>query len=186
MPDPPITLLLTPRTIDCVTLSEGKCVVIRALGKTVTLKPGERLTKHDFLLPLSDILLDFVDKDLYGPTAAFYSQLGCSLAHDFVNLSRVAGQLLWLVDTAPVRTGTPDSHLLSMLAESYMMCLRSACDVIAVIIHTFCIEEKRKGQVPKESFNDLIDWIEKNPSRVPERIGSSTAKPAAAKRPTFE
>jgi hypothetical protein len=32
------------------------------------------------------------------------------------------------------------------------------------------IEEKKKGQVPKKSFNDLIDWIEKNPSRVPESI----------------
>lgn len=144
--------------------------MIRALGKTVTLKPGQRLTKHDFLLPLSDILLDFVDKDLYEPTAALYSQLGCALAHDFINLSTVAGQLLWLVGTAPVRTGTPDSHLISMLAESYLMCLRSACDVIAVIIHTFCIEDKKKGQVPNESFNDLINWIEKNPSRVPEGI----------------
>jgi hypothetical protein len=145
-------------------------VLIRALGKTVTLEPSQRLTKHDFLLPLSDILLDFVEKDLYGPSAAISSQLGCSLAHDFVNLSTVAGQLLWLVDTAPVRTGTPDSLSISMLAESYLMYLRSACDVIAVIIHTFCIEEKKKGQVPNKSFNDLIDWIEKNPSRVPEGI----------------
>jgi hypothetical protein len=144
--------------------------VIRALGKTVTIKPGRRLTKHDFLLPLSDILLDFVEKHIYGPSAAFSSQLGCSLAHDFVRLAEVAGQLLWLVDTAPVRTGTPDSISISILAESYLMYLRSACDVIAVIIHTFCIDEKKKGQVPNESFNDLIDWIEKNPSRVPEGI----------------
>ena len=121
--------------------------MIRATGKTVTIKPGRRLTKHDFLLPLSDILLDFVEKDIYGPSAAFSSQLGCSLAHDFVRLAEVAGQLLWLVDTAPVRTGTPDSISISILAESYLMYLRSACDVIAVIIHTFCIDEKKKGQV---------------------------------------
>jgi hypothetical protein len=145
-------------------------VVIRALGKTVTLKPGQRLTKHDFLLPLSDVLLDFVEQDLYGPSATLSSQLGCSLAHDFVALSTIAGQLLWLVDTAPVRTGTPDSLSISMLAESYLMHLRSACDVIAVIIHTFCIEERKKGQVPNESFDALIGWIEKNSSRVPESI----------------
>ena len=144
--------------------------MIRALGKIVTLKPGQRLTKHDFLLPLSDLLLDFVEQDLNGPSAALSSQLGCSLAHDFVGLSTIAGQLLWLVETAPVRMGTPDLLSISMLAESYLMYLRSACDVIAVIIHTFCIEERKKGQVPKESFNDLISWIEDNPSRVPESI----------------
>jgi hypothetical protein len=145
-------------------------VVIRALGNTVTLKPGQRLTRHDFLLPLSDILLDLVEQNLYGPSAAFSSQLGCSLAHDFVRLSTIAGQLLWLVDTAPVRTGTPDTLSISMLAESYLMYLRSTCDVIAVIIHAFCIVERKKGQVPNGSFNDLIGWIEDNPTRVPESI----------------
>jgi hypothetical protein len=81
--------------------------VIRALGKTVTLKLGEPLSKHDFLLPLSDLLLDPVEKDLNGASARLLSQLGCALAHDFLNLATCAGQLLWLVDTAPVRTGTP-------------------------------------------------------------------------------
>ena len=42
-----------------------------------------------------------------------------------------------------------------MLAESYLMYLRSACDVIAAIIHSFCIEKKKKGQVSNESFNVL-------------------------------
>jgi len=144
--------------------------VIRALGNTIKVKPGQSLSKHDFLLPLSDVLLDLVDQDLYGPSAANASQLGCSLADDFLNLATLAGQLLWLVDTAPVRTGTPDSLSISMLAEGYLMQLRTACDILAVITHTFCIDEKKKGQVPKESFNDLVEWVEKNPSRVPDRI----------------
>jgi hypothetical protein len=50
------------------------------------------------------------------------------------------------------------------------MHLRSACDVIAVIIHTVCIDDKKKGQVPDESFNDLADWIDKNPARVPNNL----------------
>jgi hypothetical protein len=144
--------------------------VIRALGKTITLKLGQPLTKHDFLLSLSDVLLDIVENDLYGPQAEPSAKLGCSLAHDFINLGTIAGQLLWLVDTAPVRTGTPDSLSISLYAESYLMHLRSACDVIATIIHTFCIENKKKGQVQNESFNDLIDWIEKNPSRAPDDL----------------
>ena len=144
--------------------------MIRALGKTITLEAGQSLTKHDFYLPLSDVLLDLVEQDLYGPSAKSASLLGCSLAHDFIRLSTVAGQLLWFVETTPVRIGTPDLLSITMLAESYLMSLRSACDVIAVIIHTFCIEDKKRGQVPDESFNDLIDWIENNPNRVPESI----------------
>ena len=122
--------------------------MIRALGKTITLEAGQSLTKHDFYLPLSDVLLDLVEQDLYGPSAKSASLLGCSLAHDFIRLSTVAGQLLWFVETTPVRIGTPDLLSITMLAESYLMSLRSACDVIAVIIHTFCIEDKKKGQVP--------------------------------------
>jgi hypothetical protein len=152
----------------------GKRSMIRALGKTKTLRPGQPLTKHDFYLPLTDVLLDLVEKDLHSPEARLPAQLGCSLAHDFINLATAAGQLLWLVDVAPVRTGTPDSLSISMLAESYLMQLRAACDVIAVIVHTYCIDEKLKGQVPDESLNDLMKWIGKESrkasSRVPDKL----------------
>jgi hypothetical protein len=116
--------------------------VIRALGKTVTLKLGQRLTKHDFLLPLADILLDFVEQGPDSPTASLAAQLGCSLADDFVNLATLAGQLLWLADIAPVRTGTPDSLSISMLAQGYLTQLRTARDVLAVIVQTFYLDEK--------------------------------------------
>jgi hypothetical protein len=159
-----------PSDLTHLAFRKGNNLVIRALGNTVTIKPGQRLTKHDFYLSLSDVLLDLVDKDPHSPNAKLPAQLGCSLGHDFLNLATIAGQLLWLVDVAPVRTGTPDSLSISMLAESYLMQLRAVCDVIAVIIHSFCIDDKKKGQVPDESFNDLVDWIEKNPSRVPESI----------------
>jgi hypothetical protein len=61
----------------------GKRSMIRALGKTKTLRPGQPLTKHDFYLPLTDVLLDLVEKDLHSPEARLPAQLGCSLAHDF-------------------------------------------------------------------------------------------------------
>jgi hypothetical protein len=143
--------------------------VIRALGNTVTLAPGQPLTKHDFYLPLADVLLDLVEQDLDGPTAEIASQLGCALADDFLNLATLAGQLLWLVDIAPVRTGTPDSLSISMLAEAYLMQLRTACDVLAFIMLKFYLEEE-KVSVPKtrrDSLNRLVGWLKENPSLVP-------------------
>lgn len=146
--------------------------MIRALGKIKKLKPGERLTKHDFMLPLPDVLLDFAEQELDNPIASLAAQLGCSLADDFINLATIAGQLLWLVDVAPVRTGTPDSLSISMLAQGYLMQLRTACDVLAVIIQKFYLDEKGVI-VPKkkrDSLYRLIDWLKKNPSQVPDRI----------------
>jgi hypothetical protein len=144
--------------------------VIRALGKLVRLKPGAVLSRHDFHLPLSDLLLDLASSDMEDARALWYSQKACSLAHDFLNLATMAGHLLWHVSVAPLRTGTPDSISISMYAESYFVFARSACDVLTDIIHALCVDTRMKGQVPKGSFNDLLEWVEKNPTRVPENI----------------
>jgi hypothetical protein len=142
--------------------------MIRALGKTVTLATEQTLSKHDFQISLSDVLLDLVEENPDGPLALSYSQLACSLAHDFVNLATVAGQLLWYVGVAPLRTGTPDSLLISLLAESYLVSVRTAYDTIAATILRFCIPPRLRGQLPKnESFNDLVEWVQKNPTRAP-------------------
>jgi hypothetical protein len=145
--------------------------MIRALGKTTTLNAGQTLSKHDFLLPLSDVLLDLAEENPDGPSALSCSQLACSLAHDFVNLATVAGQLLWYVGVAPLRTGTPDSLMISLLAESYLVSLRTAYDIIAATVLRFCVAPKLRGQLPKnESFNDLVEWVQKNPTRAPTEI----------------
>jgi hypothetical protein len=158
--------------------------MIQALGKIVWLKQKRSLSKHDFSLPLSDILLDLVEKDLESPSAVVFSQLACSFAHDFVNLATLAGQLLWYVAVSPVRTGTPDSIPISLAAESYLVFLRSACDVIATIFVKICIDIKKQGQLPKGkqgkypqefegsfiSFRDLIGWAKDNPTRLPDNL----------------
>ena len=144
--------------------------MIRALGKIVTLKHGRPLSKHDFPLALSDILLDILEKDIHGPSALSFSQYANSLAHDFVNLATLAGQLLWYVSVAPVRTGTPDSLPISLTAESYFVFLRTAYDAIAAIIVGVCIDPKKRGQVPAESFRDLITWAKKNPTKIPDSL----------------
>jgi hypothetical protein len=147
--------------------------VIRALGKNVRIRREEALTKHDFLLPLSDLLLDLVEQDIESEDALWYSQRACSLAHDVLNMATMAGQLLWHTSVAPLRTGTPDSLFISMVAESYFVLARSACDVIAEVILKLCIDPKKRGQLPPEdplegnSFRPLLNWVVKYPTRIP-------------------
>lgn len=52
--------------------------MIRALGKNVRIRPEEALTKHDFLLPLTDLLLDMVERDVDSEHALWYSQRACA------------------------------------------------------------------------------------------------------------
>jgi hypothetical protein len=142
--------------------------MIQALGKVVTLKANRLLTAHDFYLPLTDVLLDLVEINPYAEAALSFSQLACSLAHDFVNLATLAGQLLWYVAVAPVRTGTPDSLAISLAAESYFIFLRTAYDVIATIVLKVCVDPKKLGQLPDDdSFRSLVTWAGKNPGRLP-------------------
>lgn len=142
--------------------------MIKALGKVVTLEANRPLTAHDFYLPLTDVLLDLVEKDPYAEPALSYSQLACSLAHDFINLATLAGQLLWYVAVAPVRTGTPDSLAIHLAAESYFIFLRTAYDVIATIVLKVCVDPKKRGQLPDDdSFRSLVVWASENPGRLP-------------------
>lgn len=55
----------------------------RALGNPVAVR-------------VENILLDLVEKDLHGTSATSASQLGCSLAHDFIRLPTAAGRSLAL------------------------------------------------------------------------------------------
>ena len=147
--------------------------MIQALGTIVRRTKRRSLSTHDFYLGLTDVLLDLVDRDLYGPSAVLFSQLACSLAHDFVNLATLAGQLLWYVSIAPVRTGTPDSIRISLAAESYFVFLRTAYDGIAGIILNVCIDPKKRGQIADGksiSFHGLVKWAKDNPTRLPKNL----------------
>ena len=146
--------------------------MIRALGKNVRIRPGEPLTKHDFLLPLTDLLLDMVERDVDSEHALWYSHRACALAHDVLNMATMAGELLWHTSVAPLRSTTPDSLYISMVAESYFVQARSACDVIAEVILKLCVEPKKRGQLPPEdplegnSFRPLLNWVVKDPTRI--------------------
>lgn len=144
--------------------------MIQAIGKIVRLKQSRPLSKHDFPLSVSDILLDLVEKDIHGSSALLFSQLANSFAHDFVNLATLAGQLLWYVSVAPVRTGTPDSLPISLTAESYFVFLRSTYDVIASIIVEVCLDPKKGGKVRAQSFHKLIKRVRAEPTTVPESL----------------
>jgi hypothetical protein len=140
--------------------------MIKALGKIVKLKKVRPLSAHDFHLPLCDILLDLVEQDIDGPFALRFSQLAHSLSHDFINLATLAGQLLWYEGVTPDMSRSPDLLAISGAAESYLIFLRTACDVIAGAFAIFCIEPKKQGQVPGKSFHDLIRWAKDNPTRI--------------------
>ena len=147
--------------------------MIRALGKNVRIRQGDALTKHDFPLPLTDLLLEMVEQDTESEHALWYSHRACALVHDVVNMATMTGQLLWQTSVAPVRTGTPDSLFISMLAESFFVQARSACDVIAEVILKLCIDPKKRGQLPPDnplegnSFRPLLNWVIKHPTRIP-------------------
>jgi hypothetical protein len=148
--------------------------MIRALGKNVRIRPGEALTKHDFLLPLTDLLLDIVEQDMESEYALWYSQRACALAHDVLNMATMAGELLWHTSVASLRSATSDSVYISVVAENYFVQARSACDVIAEVILKLCVEPKKRGQLPPEdplegnSFRSLLNWVVKNPTRIPD------------------
>jgi hypothetical protein len=125
-------------------------------------------------LPLTDLLLDIVERNVNSEHALWYSQRACALAHDVLNMATMAGELLWHTSVAPLRSTTPDSVYISMVAENYFVQARSACDVIAEVILKLCVEPKKRGQLPPEdplegnSFRPLLNWVVKNPTRIPD------------------
>jgi hypothetical protein len=79
--------------------------------------------------------------------------------------------------TAPPTTAappwrSPDLVAVGVDAESYLMLLRTACDIIADAFANFCVEPKKRGQLPKEhgSFRALLFWARKNPQRLREEF----------------
>ena len=121
--------------------------MIRALGTNVRIRPEEALTKHDFLLPLTDLLLDMVERDVDSEPCLVVFTACLRLAHDVPNMATMAGELLWHTSVAPLRSTTPDSVYISLVAENYFVQARSACDVIAEVILKLCVEPKRRGQL---------------------------------------
>lgn len=139
----------------------------RALGSLVKLRDEDALSWDYYPLPLCDILLDLVEEDINSPHALTISQIAHSLAHDFLNLAVLAGKLLWYESVTPDMSRSTDLVAISVDAESYLVFLRSACDVMALALVHFGVEPHRRGTVPKgDSFHGLLSWAKKNPTRI--------------------
>ncbi len=136
-------------------------------------------SKHQFYVSLCDILLDLVEQDKDGPDALAFSAIAHSLAHDFLNLATLAGRLLWYEGVTPDMSRSPDLVAIAVDTETCLVSLRTACDIVARAFWHFCVDPKKRGQLPKEdkegkqtaaSFRALIFWARDNPQRLRENF----------------
>jgi hypothetical protein len=136
-------------------------------------------SKHQFYVPLCDILLDLVEQDKDGPDALEFSAIAHSLAHDFLNLATLAGRLLWYEAVTPDMSRSPDLVAIAVDTETCVVSLRAACDIVARAFWHFCIDPKKRGQLPKEekeekktaaSLRAMLFWARDNPQRLREHF----------------
>jgi hypothetical protein len=138
----------------------------------------EELTNslNEFYVPLCDLLMDLVEKDIDGPYAGKFTQISYSLAHDFLHLANIFGRLLWYEGVTPDMQRSPDLVDIGSDAETYLVFLRTACDIIAEAFCHFCVPENKHGQLPKHdskkqvSFYEVICWAKENPNRLYEEF----------------
>jgi hypothetical protein len=142
-----------------------------ALSSLITVKKLDD-SKQQLYVPLCDVLLDPVETNIDGPDALMLSQTVHSLAHDILNMATLAGRLLWCEGVTPDMSRSPDLVAVGVDAESYLVLLRTACDIIADVFAKFCVDPKRNGQLPKEksSLRALLFWARDNPERLRENF----------------
>lgn len=104
---------------------------VRALSTIVELKPGEIINRWYFHLPLTDVLLDLLEKDPQGPDAAKLSRIARAFAHDVLHIATLAGRLFWYEGMTPNMKRSEDLVAISVDTENYLMLLRTACDIVA-------------------------------------------------------
>jgi hypothetical protein len=138
-----------------------------ALASLIEIKNRD-ITRHEFRLPLCDLLQDLVKQDIDGPDARKFSEITHSLAHDVLNVAVLAGRLLWYEGVTPNMTRSLDLVAIAVDTESYLVLLRTAYDIITKAIVHFGVEARNRGQIPSDSFNSLKSWIEnkKYPGRI--------------------
>jgi hypothetical protein len=136
-------------------------------------------SKHQFYVSLCDILLDLVERDKTGPDALEFSAIGHSLARDFLNLAALAGRLLWYEAVTPDTSRSPDLVAIAVDTETCFVSLRAACDILARAFWKFCVDPKKRGQLPKEkkeeketaaSLRAMLLWARDNPQRLRENF----------------
>jgi hypothetical protein len=140
--------------------------MIRALGKIVRINGQAELTRHDYYLPLCDILLDLVEEDSRGRDAVRLSHIVHSLEQDILSMAILAGQLLWYEGVTPDRSRSADLLPIGVAAESYLMFLRTAWDVLAAAFSHFAVPPQKRGMIPSNSFDSLLTWTKKHEHEI--------------------
>ena len=134
-----------------------------ALARLVERKSREALTRYEYYLPLSDVLMTLSERNTV-PEAAHCGELAESFANDILNLANLSSRLLWMEGVSPDVWRSPDLVTVAVDTESYFVMLQSACDVMADVIAT--LGAIKKGQVPSESFHRLNNWARENSGRL--------------------
>jgi hypothetical protein len=134
-----------------------------ALARLVGHQPRKPLSRYEYYLPLSDVLM-VLAKSSTDAGAKHYEELAESFANDVLNLANLAARLLWHEGVSPDIWRSPDIITVSVDTESYFVMLQSACDVMADVIAT--LGAQKKGQVPSESFHRLNNWARENSNRL--------------------
>jgi hypothetical protein len=138
--------------------------MVRALGTLVQIT-DEPDPKTDFDLPICDVLLDLVEQDLLGACALTFSEIAYSFADDILSLATIGARLLWYEGVTPNMTRSPDLVGVSVDAESYLVSLRTAYDILTQAFAHFAAAAGAKGTIPSQSFHDLLKWTRK-PGRL--------------------
>lgn len=135
---------------------------MHALGTLATNKKvRDTSSRHEFDIPLCDLLLDLVEQDIDSPDALPLTEIAHSFAHDILHVSTLASALLWYEGVTPDLSRSPDLVSVSVNVESSLAFLRSACDIIAPAFARFAIPPT-KGKVSKrgtESLHGLLQWV---------------------------
>src|SRR5258708_3222740 len=116
-----------------------------ALARLVERKSREPLTRYEYYLPLSDVLMTLAERKKI-PDAAHCGELAESFANDVLSLANLSSRLLWMEGVSPDIWRSPDLVTVAVDTGSYFVMLQSACDVMADVIAT--LGSIKKGQVP--------------------------------------
>lgn len=132
-----------------------------ALGTLITEKEGrDASSKYEFAIPLCDLLLDLVERDIDGPDALLFTEIAYSFARDILHVATLASSLLWYEGITSDLDRSPDLVSISVNVEAGLAFLRSACDTINPAFARFAVPPE-KGQISnsgKESFAGLLNW----------------------------
>ncbi len=141
--------------------------MIRALGTIISTIQREP-TSDEIHCGLFDYYDVWYEKDLrledcYDPL----SHVAEVFAHDLVNLSVYAGQILHWLRPENIRS-EPSVVVVSAVTEAFVTVARSACDGLGVALSY--VAPEKKGQAPPDSLRALLKWARKNPNLVAEAV----------------